>query len=740
MQNPLRRKRDVRALFLKSSRFSQIFFLSTLTACLSFAVIIGGSCTKSPQPEPIDDAGGRTPADFPELAEDVFAPMDDGVKLSAEEIKGRNTWNLWCGGNEQFWDHAARISHGLVDLLRMLDSRQRGKRFTDLGLINQPGYKESSKPDAFGLYLDEATAAEPASIDPKVYGRASGVMGFRIFDNPEFTGDAVKNWDANKFYNDPNYSADPKLVRPYRIGVACGSCHIAFNPCNPPADVHNPNWDNLASAIGNQYIREGFAFAKFVNSDGFLRQMFQIQPAGTSDTSRIATDHINNPNAINPIFRLGARLAAADVAPVEKLAGETLHLPGVTEWMHVPHVLKDGADSVGVPGATLRVYINIGLFSQHWLQQHNPLIGIKKQKPFSIDLAKKNSVYWRATETKFPNIANFFKRIEPYRLEKAKGGEKFITKDAAVLKQGKLVFAANCAECHSSKRPPADLTGDKATEWYKTQILTDDFEKDNFFSDDQRHPMDEIGTNSARACGTNAMDGHVWSNFSSVTYKNLPSVGKISVLNPFSGETFEWKTPNGGAGYYRTPSLISIWTSAPFFHNNALGLFNGDPSVEGRMKAFDDAVQKLLWPKKRDNEKSIWRTTKASWLQIPADLIPEALRALLTAEGLIEDNYFKIAEIPRGTPINLLTNINPDADPIKLVKLFVKIKKAFLHIKINNLEKDEAALREYLKKELAADLYEVSKCPDFVEDRGHTFGENLSDSDKNALIEYLKTL
>ena len=33
---------------------------------------------------------------------------------------------------------------------------------------------------------------------------------------------------------------------------------------------------------------------------------------------------------------------------------------------------------------------------------------------------------------------------------------------------------------------------------------------------------------------------------------------------------------------------------------------------------------------------------------------------------------------------------------------------------------------------------EVSLCPDFIEDRGHTFGRDLSDQDKRALIEYMK--
>ena len=29
--------------------------------------------------------------------------------------------------------------------------------------------------------------------------------------------------------------------------------------------------------------------------------------------------------------------------------------------------------------------------------------------------------------------------------------------------------------------------------------------------------------------------------------------------------------------------------------------------------------------------------------------------------------------------------------------------------------------------------------PDFVMDRGHTFGKDLSDADKRALIEYVRT-
>src|SRR5262245_41549097 len=80
-------------------------------------------CQKKPESALLDDAGGRKPEDFAELATDMFQPMDSGVELAADEIKGRNTWNLWCAGNEQFWDRMTREGYGLIDLLKTIDSR-----------------------------------------------------------------------------------------------------------------------------------------------------------------------------------------------------------------------------------------------------------------------------------------------------------------------------------------------------------------------------------------------------------------------------------------------------------------------------------------------------------------------------------------------------------------------------------------------------------------------------------------
>src|ERR1051325_7440120 len=392
-----------------------LFRLSRVGLCVGVCALLAfASCTKN---EPVDEAkaAGKSTADFPQITADIFKPMDGGIELSPEEIMGRNTWNLWSGGNQRFWNHAAQDSYGLMDLLKTLDNRKfpRGERFKTLGLVNEPGFSAPSKPDEFGLWLDVPVEPEPPGIDEAVYGRPSGVHDFRLFPNPEFNEEARKKWDGKRFYEDAAYYNNNKLIRPYRVGVACGACHIAPNPSNPPADPENPRWENLASAIGNQYINEGKVFACNVEKGGFFYEMLAAQPRGTSDTSRIATDHINNPNAINPIFLLAER---ERIAVPEKMTGGALALPGETEQMDVPHILKDGADSIGVRGATIRVYVNIGMFSEYWLTRHNRLLGLEAQKPFDIPYAREHSVFWRATEERLDNIAAFFRKLKPFHL------------------------------------------------------------------------------------------------------------------------------------------------------------------------------------------------------------------------------------------------------------------------------------------------------------------------------------
>jgi mono/diheme cytochrome c family protein len=700
-------------------------FVQVLAQSLWIASVIS-ACDHSQAPRPKSQATIDVGA-----GPDLFREMDCGLALTADEIKGRNAWHLWTAGNDAFWDEMARQSGGLVDLLKTLDSRNRGLRFEKLGLINEPGYRQAKAADEFGLWLDEPISDSSPAVDPQIYGRSTGVLGFRLFPNPAFTGEARSQWRADRFYDDPKYAANPALVRPYRIGVSCSVCHVGPNPLNPPNDPENPEWKNLASVIGNQYLHEGRVFAPGAKPGSFFWEILQAQPRGTSDTSRLATDNINNPNAINPIFLLNERLR---IGHEEVLSGEALLLPGAQPRMKVPRILKDGADSVGFTGAALRVYVNTGLFHRHWLEQHQLLYGLTEQKPFSIQRAQTESAEWRATEAMLPNLARFFARLEPMHLADAPGGKAYLTPDPRVLDHGRTIFALNCAGCHSSKQPPPDM---ERQTWFLTQSREPEFWKDNFLSNEERYPVAEIGTNAARASATNATRGHVWDSFSSETYKTRPAPSPIQVWNPYTEQDETFSFPADGRGYYRTPSLISIWATAPFLHNNSVGQFNGDPSVKGRIEAFNDAIEKLLWPEKRLGRQSIWRTSAISDLEIPGNLIPEAIRNLLGKE-IDSDGVFRLGPIPQDTPINLLANIDPRAGPVQLAEMAIKIRTVLAQVRNEQLDPD--ATRLLMKRELAPMLFKLSKCPDLIEDRGHLYGTKLPDADKLALIEFLKTL
>ena len=146
---------------------------------------------------------------------------------SKNEILGRNTWMIWCAGNEQFWDWLAGHSYGFTDLLKLVDSRTRPNRFKNAGLINEPGMREAAKPDENGLWIDVPTVdeARPPAPPVNIYGKSSGVIGLRLFPNPKFE-QAKAKWDPKRYYEDPSYFNDPNLQRPYRVGMSC-----AFLPC-----------------------------------------------------------------------------------------------------------------------------------------------------------------------------------------------------------------------------------------------------------------------------------------------------------------------------------------------------------------------------------------------------------------------------------------------------------------------------------------------------------------------------
>ena len=373
-------------------------------------------------------AAGKTPADFPQAADDSFHDMDGGIALTADEVKGRNTWMLWTAGNEAFWDYMANHSFGSFDLLKVLDSRGRGRRFQVYGLMNDPGFRQAGRPDSSGLWLDERTAP-PEPFDAEIYGRPSGIVGLRLYPNPGFTGAARAQWDAERFYTDPVYAENPALVRPYRVGMTCAFCHVGPHPLHPPADPERPAWADMAANVGAQYFRAGAVFAGNLRKESFVWQVFNASPPGTVDTSQIASDNIFNPRTMNALYAIGPRLAAAHT---ETMAGGTLALPEVRAkgpTFAVPHILKDGADSVGIEGALSRVYLSIGEFHEEWLRHFNPLLGGRRQTPIDVATLQRSSTYWLATQDRVANIAAFFlKAAVPHRLADAPGGAAWLTR------------------------------------------------------------------------------------------------------------------------------------------------------------------------------------------------------------------------------------------------------------------------------------------------------------------------
>jgi hypothetical protein len=942
----------------------------------------GGSTSRGTPLKP------RKQHEFPTDELNLFAKVDllrapDGTLRSVFEgqavteevrqaVRGQNTWMLWTEGNEAFWGWLLQDrNYGITDFLILLDSRKRNSRFDDTGLVNQPGMKPQTDraKRVLGLYLDQAdekkgllrapekdTGAtnlfrphDPEvyretmerlatdGVDPDIYGYPSGVVGLRLFPNPDFFADtptaqqARRLWKAKvedpdddhpqNYYGNPQVAADPELVRPFRIGMSCAFCHIGPHPLNPPENRNKPEWGNLSSLIGAQYWDGSKAFSNLKKADSFFYQLVASWQPGTLDTSLISSDHINNPNTMNAFFAVPARLDRARRNPPEDQSAANLLVPGLLDPppfanpRHTPRALIDGADSIGFPASLARVYLNIGAYSEQWRRLHNPIVGVRKQRPFELETINKKSAYWRATqETRIPELLAFFTYVNnagetltgPMKLARAPGGKEKI--DTARAESGRTVFIENCAICHSSKQPVgfaltfsrdwarhrAPPTAEPArfvlpmdfAEWaafkrsgvyreYLNRITplsgaatatSDPFLEENYLATDIRIPVTLVGTNSARAVATNAMKGQVWDNFSSDTYKNLPAVGPVRFYNPYSGRpTDEWGNndvyhpPGGGPGYYRPASLVSIWATAPFLHNNALGRYTGDPLVKGRLDAFDDAVEKLLWKEKRPGghprpgdlraEKQlaghdpgfIYRTTERSWIDIPGKFIRvllvgvlgERWTSFLTRDlwwglaaiaflfalfgrqqhaGLVlalgavllgaclrvtridtiypslwwivagalagalllwlgprvriitpvffallgaaflgvyahlgdwldgKRGFLYIGPFPRGTPVSLVFNVNPQAPVGDLVDAVSGLTRGVLKIRKDKLPDEGGAALRAFEAEASLALLKASKCPDLVLDRGHWFAEGLSDSQKQDLAEFLKTL
>ncbi len=788
---------------------------------LQLAVLVAAACGQPGRAgHVLDEAAkaGRTAASFPAAAEDYFHDMDGTLPLSKEEIQGRNMWIVWTGGNDRFWDTISVSTLGTFDLLKTASSHPklgygRHNRFKFLGLINEPCYTEATGPDPnrYGLWLDvrdPKCPPDPFASDANYkgvasgargktvpvgsyYGEPTGVVGLRLFPNPAFDEQARKRWNSERYYNDPDYYFQRDLVKPYRIGMSCGFCHVGPDPLRPPVDPENPEWRNLSSTVGAQFfwVDRIFNWQGDSNPKSFFKQLFITSRPGSLDTSLVSTDNINNPRTMNAVYLVGPRLMHAKRWGREKISGGELdnrqfndfvpaghplaELFEKPDTVYAPRVLKDGSDSVGALGALNRVYLNIGLFSEEWLLHFQPIIGGKPISPIPIATAKKNSVYWQATEQQTMYMAAFLvKASYPHHLKDAPGGPAHLTEDAATRQRGKEVFSDYCARCHSSK--PVDLPPDIRLQengatylehWNKywaytktpafkqamrAKVLDPAFLDDNYLSSELRVPVTLLATNLCSPIATNAIKDNIWDNFSSATYKALPSVGTVKVRHPVTGAEKDFVVPGGGRGFTRPASLVSLWSTAPYLQNNSVGPFDPSPSVEARLGVFEKSIEQMLWPEKRRRDDIftrpddpgagvIDRTRSESSLWVPRGYVPAPLKPLISADGI------EIGPIPEKFPVSLLANADLMGADLKGAEK--KAHDEALRTVIRTMIRELKAGNDIFKSTAVMDgLWGLSKCPDLVVNKGHYFGTAwqpdeapLSDADKRALIAFLKT-
>jgi hypothetical protein len=687
---------------------------------------------------------------------------------------GMDTWHWWCGvDNPGFWREMAKLTSkkenvltARIDLLRMLHTVPRSERWEKIGLINDPDCVAADKPDQYGLRIDRMKDGT-LTWDPDTFGFSSGVVGLQLFKNKNFD---AKKWSIDKYLDDAS-SVEP----PYLVGMACTVCHTAFNPNRPPKNPAEPKWENLDSHIGSQYFREGMLFGFDIPKDTFAWQYLHNQSPGTSETTRFPSDFINGPILINSIYRLKDRLKlghADRISPEQKAMMQSINkhlgLPendgiGGTDaepTYRSPRVLSPGGDSMGLVIAATRVYVNEGSGYKDWFPTWalNPydLKGSQERgfKPKEFDILgkirKDPKSPWMQTEARMPNMALYLSTHDGFPLKDAieaegrggKNGKDYLTADEAVLRKGKIVFADQCARCHSSKKPdylPEDAEARK-TAW-RELVLRDDFLADNFLSDDERYPCSELGTHIGRTLTPNWDAGGGYGQMSSLGFKlnregteqvfDHDKDGKpIPLYNPLTGKhdiKFTAKKL-----FYRTPTLVSIWATAPYLHNNSVGLYNGDPSLAGRMAAYEDGMTKLMWPERRLGVGSMLVTTQDSKLP---DFFPMLMKVMPEFAGL-PGLDLDLINVPKGTPVNLIMNLH-----VKDVK---DVLQAYVDGVLQGQPREDfAELRTKNhalgQRRLMEKLVEVNMCPDFIEDRGHTYGRELGDDDKRALIEYMKS-
>jgi hypothetical protein len=137
---------------------------------------------------------------------------------------------------------------------------------------------------------------------------------------------------------------------------------------------------------------------------------------------------------------------------------------------------------------------------------------------------------------------------------------------------------------------------------------------------------------------------------------------------------------------------------------------------------------------------------------VPRGFVPDNLRPLLGIGRrlfpfLFRNGAIEIGPIPQGYPVALLANVDMLGPNEQTAKERSERKKTLLRV-LKQAKKDLKNNRDAFSNPSTMEmLLSLSKCKDFVVNKGHYFGTSyqteepaLVDEDKRALIAFLKTM
>lgn len=584
---------------------------------------------------------------------------------------------------------------------------------------------------------------------------------------------------------------DGSIEPPFRIGLSCGSCHISYDPLKPPADASNPKWENIDGLVGNQYSRISQILASGMSQHLLEWQIVARTRPGTVDTSALPNDQVSNSGTPNVIYNVASRPKFSERVLKWRKASQC-PAGQATCWCEpqkagkcwersekieeVLHILKGGEDTIGATEAIQRVYFNIGSCAEQcWMNYLPDMRAIDPtqrnygQTPLDIGQCRRDCASFRAIEDRLQNVLDFFLTARPPDLAKARNvsqeqltGQLEQEFGAGSVADGRKVFAKTCAGCHSSQPNVTENTD------FRAVAANDPTLRIDFLSSEKSILASKIGTYGGRAMHSNHMASRVWDQYASLDLHERPA-------DPALMEVMK----GGGRGYYRPPSLLAVWAYAPFMSNNAMGpevcgkpadtsinFYSStyvdtndkpaanpppcvpfDPSVEGRYQLFKQSMDQLLNPDKRGRKVNL----------LDEDVIIDIASGLRL--GLVQFPTFSL-KLPKGSPAIMINSLRykdmlqdvvlAKRDPGKLAAKYNGILTPDRLSELTaGLQKLGLVLLEAKRDNFTFDLSvpEAAFIQTFysnvlgrVENRGHEFGTNLSDPEKQALIAFLATL